>query len=937
MDSNELTEQEKEFIKQKALFLPCKTKLHLKQWLKIYLDIELPDNTVDAESNTNPFDLIWEIYSAALENRSDYSRVLTYASRESFKTLDAAILEVLALLHLERDVIHLAAIEQQSQKAQSYVQDFFSRPIINRFVTKQNERRVEITKFINKNTGQIIALSDWEKLQQNQRDFFSKEMNYCQIIVATMKSTNSEHASFCVIDEFDLMDNPKVVEEAKMIPGIDRKGHNPITLITSSRKSTYGFVQAEIEKAHKTGTKILHWNIMEIMQQCPPERHLPDEPKIPIYVSEDSLESIPENEYHDLPIEQKDKFVKHEGFKGCLQNCSLFPVCRGRAATHQTSKISSLKPINFVISRFKEVETEVAKAQLACWRPMTSGLVYPRFDRNVHVLTLDKIYERVLGHDLPQNVTKKMFLAYLKAKGFQFYTGIDFGFTHAFSAVTAFVHQNICYVIDTISEKELEIMEKIEVLNDRIKYLEPILYPDPESPSDIKTLQKHGYKCKSFEKDVIGGINAVRSKLKPSLGMPPQLFFLGNDKGVEVLTKSITTYHWKTDINGNWTDRPAAEGADECFTAETEFLTKNGWKSLEQATVDDVALVVDNQGNALWEKPTGIVKKFYDGKVYKVLNKDIEFTSTENHEHAVVKLRNFLDKKFDLHKMKLSEIDKKMLMLKVPVSIRNESQTIGPLWSYFVGCSFARIFDENLPRMKIKINKLNEKTVLNILEKLGLNVGINEENCVNIRTYPSELDSLFDVFISSNRTYLVWNLTENECMSILQGFYDSLGLRSFSLKIETDKSKKSYLEFIQSLHIKVGGSGVISQNTEKSWFEPSYSGFSMIVPNDIKIENYTGMVYCITTSTGYFLARTNGKVFVAGNCDALRYLITNLFGYGGKAMVSNKDVSLTDGVYDPEKNQYTQENWLQKKISELAGETPEDGVLVNKPGMKIII
>ncbi len=37
------------------------------------------------------------------------------------------------------------------------------------------------------------------------------------------------------------------------------------------------------------------------------------------------------------------------------------------------------------------------------------------------------------------------------------------------------------------------------------------------------------------------------------------------------------------------------------------------------------------------------------------------------------------------------------------------------------------------------------------------------------------------------------------------------------------------------------------------------------------VENLS--VHCVTTSTGYFMARTNGKPFVAGNCDATRYAI----------------------------------------------------------------
>ncbi|MDE2425725.1 MAG: hypothetical protein KGO96_07445 [Elusimicrobia bacterium] len=80
------TKLTKRAIKEKLLFTPCQTKEHLKNWVKVFLNIDLPDCTVDPSSNSNPLDLMWEIYSKALEGKDElFTQILAYASRDSRK------------------------------------------------------------------------------------------------------------------------------------------------------------------------------------------------------------------------------------------------------------------------------------------------------------------------------------------------------------------------------------------------------------------------------------------------------------------------------------------------------------------------------------------------------------------------------------------------------------------------------------------------------------------------------------------------------------------------------------------------------------------------------------------------------------------------------------------------------------------------------------
>ena len=138
-----------EIEKRRFCFTPCKTKYDLWLWIKIFLDLDIPNSTVYENSNSNPMDLIWELYEAALTNNDKFSRILGYASRGSFKTVAAAIFEVLALCHLKRDAVHMAAILQHSEKAQSYVRNLIDKSILREFVIGDNKRTIEILYYVN--------------------------------------------------------------------------------------------------------------------------------------------------------------------------------------------------------------------------------------------------------------------------------------------------------------------------------------------------------------------------------------------------------------------------------------------------------------------------------------------------------------------------------------------------------------------------------------------------------------------------------------------------------------------------------------------------------------------------------------------------------------------------------------------------------------------
>lgn len=550
---------------RKLMFEPCKTREHLKNWIHFFLKIDLPDCTVDNESTSNPVELIWECYSKMMEGTDeDFTHVLAYASRDSFKTLSASILEFLCIVHLSRDVAHVAAILQQSKKAQEYIKRYFGLPGFKDFLVIENERNAEFAWYTSKRSGAILTPDEFKTVAPQEQHFFENNTRKIQLLVATKESMNSAHVPFYCLDELDLA-KPGAIEEGKMIPAPTYDGKLPLTFMTSTRKYSFGLVQKEIDKAYSDSDYKLqqrHWNIIDVTKACPPERHLPEEPNIYIYYSREDLKSINEETFKALNPEEQKKYQKAVGYQGCLQNCKLFSVCRGRLAKHQKSKSPLLRSIQHVTNQFKSLNPEMAKAQLMCWKPASTGLIYPRLERDTHLKTADEMYEMITGDKPYKSMTKRDIISLVVQSGGRFYSGLDWGFTHNFAVVTAAKVGNLLFVIDVICISGLELAQKLDICEKHLKPLNPTIFPDPEDPASIKTFQKRGFKCMKFTKNVSEGIEAVRSKLAPSMDAPPELFILKGDDQCELLYRHMSEYHFKVDEADKPTKVPDDENDD---------------------------------------------------------------------------------------------------------------------------------------------------------------------------------------------------------------------------------------------------------------------------------------------------------------------------------------------------------------------------------------
>lgn len=572
----EITQAEREQLLREMLFVPCETKEHLHTWVKAYLGLDLPGSTVchtdtDFEpSNSNPMDLLWEVYEAARAGDRKKTRYLYYAARGCYKSVIASVIEALCLFHLRRDVGHMAANKAQSKIVQTYLRLYLQRPILRDYMTSKNESEISVTWY--ENGVDKLSPSQYKKLKDEAPDhasFYAEKMYMVKVVVATLGGANGLHCSMMVMDELDLTP-AEIISEAAMIPAPGKEAGEPaMVLMTSSRKFAIGPVQNTIDTAHKTGVQIRHWNVIDVTKACPKERHTPELPKVKVYYSNDTLTTISEADYKNLPEEERKSFKEDIAYDGCITNCRIFAMCRGRLATEQRSDTQLLRDVADTQDMFMgQPDVEKAQAQLMCWKPSRAGMIYPRLSRKDHLITAAEMAKLMTGDEFSSAFGKGELIRFLQTQEVSYYVGLDHGFNHCFAGVLGVKWGAFVFVIDAFEIPGLELDGKIRLMESRYRQFDPQIFADTSHPGDNKSIAKHRFKMKKWNKgpgSVVDGIGIVRMKLNPVLGRMPELYFLKGDIGCELLFDRLLKYAWIIDTNtGEPTADPNPANDDGC-------------------------------------------------------------------------------------------------------------------------------------------------------------------------------------------------------------------------------------------------------------------------------------------------------------------------------------------------------------------------------------
>lgn len=542
----------------KSIETPPETKEELKNWIYVYLGLDMPDSHLPSEgSNSDPMDAIWTAYSNYKENRGgEEPGYIWLSSRDSMKTLAASILAVIVMIFFNSTICWLASIEPQSKIALKN---------INQFFTKLTPYLEIAGKTIQSNNARVLEIVD----SNGQR-------SEIQILVATINSVNGKHVNCVFIDEVDLVKDKRVLDEVQAVASLIGDQF-PLKTYFSTRKFSFSRMEDLIQKSDSMGLKILKWNILDVTQYCGITRRLSDEKTEVVYIDPDPpLNHLTPEKYEKLvPAEQK-KYQKLKVYPGCV-GCKLVSQCKTNLADRPKHNKGLLwKKIDFTINLFKSMSPDMASAQLLCRRPSMAGLVYPRFDENENTLTVAKAYEELTGQ-AKLDITFDELIQTMKSLEIPFYVGGDWGFTasQAF-VVAAIMPGGNFWILESYAIPGLELQDIVSLgLSIKKQYEPKKWFMDTNQPSFRETFKKNGMKTEDFKKDVAAGIEAIRAQILDGASRR-RLKLIVHDKN-KIMLEGFRKHHFILDSLGNPTENPDDGEAWSDVCDSLRYLGQNLW------------------------------------------------------------------------------------------------------------------------------------------------------------------------------------------------------------------------------------------------------------------------------------------------------------------------------------------------------------------------
>lgn len=577
--------------KLKLFLSPCKTRSQLKKWIKLFTGFDLPDYTVSRFADSNPLDVVWQIYDICVNknNPEDIEELLFVAARGSGKTLAIAIAEFMIMLHDQRDVVHVGAILSQAKRCYEYQFGFYL-----------NDRVKPLLGMKIKDVP-IIDKTNIEKSSFNLIDRYSgnKIKVSLEVLPCTLKAVNGPHVPLVSVDEIDTVQG-EGLKAFKDISGMldSRDSRKALRIGISTRKSRYGLMNQQIENAEEAGRTVKSWTTLEFSQKCPDDRS-GKKPTVG-YILQDEMLVIDEETWRKKSAKVQSEFEKND-FPGekCLR-CPIAALCRGDAK-NQESKSNMLKPISDAIKKAKENGADWTISQLFNLKPSIEGIVYKEFDEKLHVKNWNQMWHILTGKEYPGECTHDDFVKKCHQMKLSAYAGIDWGWSNPSTLVVFFVdnRENV-YVVRTEGQIYTNNPTWVQTIKNKWHHMYGVqlYYPDLANPGDAVTMRQEGLPCPTEQtKDTNGGIQIVKKWLRSLASPVPKMYFA--EETCSHIIREFTLYHYKTDAAGNITDDPASE-YDHWLDALRYALYELFGKNRMMMAIDDSLQsqnVTDRYGN----------------------------------------------------------------------------------------------------------------------------------------------------------------------------------------------------------------------------------------------------------------------------------------------------------------------------------------------------
>lgn len=611
--------------KNRLFFKKCATKAELSKFIQVFFGLHLPDQTVSRFADTNPLQIIWEVYDICVNknNPEDIEELLYVAGRGSGKTLGMAIAELLVMLHDGRDVCHVGAVMAQAKRCYDYQTKFMLskqiRPILDDKTVSQEDR--------------ILQKLNMEKSTFNIDD----DTVTLEVLPCTLKACNGPHVPLVVTDEIDTVSGEGLKAFKEISGMLDSKGGKKALRVgISTRKSRYGLMNKMMEEAEQAGRHVRRWTAFEFADPCPDSRSgiVPTES----YHILDEMDVISKETYELKDEKKKKEYTKHimPGEK-CL-TCPAAAICLGDAK-NQKSKSWMLKPISELIQKVRSEGADWALAQLMNLKPSVEGIIYKEFEEKIHVNTWNDMWFKLTGIEYPSECSHDIFVKKCHSMNLSCYAGVDWGWSSPNTVVYFFVDKkDNVFVVRADGMTYVSSPEWIHYIKGTYHYMYrcQLYFPDIADQGAITEMKKAGLPVSSDnDKAINTGIQAVKKLLRVPGSVDTKMHLAKETCGP--LINEFLTFHFKTSADGTITEVPEGE-YDHWLDAIRYAITMLFGKG---------TLVIGN-GMDVDEKEI----RTYDGQYFKTPTAE-EFATINN-----IPLNDEMNDKSKLGKIgKLSDLD----------------------------------------------------------------------------------------------------------------------------------------------------------------------------------------------------------------------------------------------------------------------------------------
>jgi hypothetical protein len=296
------------------------------------------------------------------------------------------------------------------------------------------------------------------------------------------------------------------------------------------------------------------------------------------------------------------------------------------------------------------------------------------------------------------------------------------------------------------------------------------------------------------------------------------------------------------------------------YPAGTFVLTPDGWKTVEQVKHSDrVAEMDDNE--LVFNHPADVVSKHFSGQLVHAEARNYEFVTTPDHLHTLVDGRNAKVSTVpssDLHKQR-----HKFVRVGAPMA-RREREVHDPDFARLVGMMRSNMLIFNRTHI---LSRIKLSTIRPYMAALMDGAGVSwtkDEARFKIERHPRIM-----AYFTENRRLRRSTLLalDNESRRLfLHGLQNwNARIRPPAFSTEICRLPHDEVRLIHELAARTGISSVERLVKEK-WIHVKIRPEQRnLLPQSLKMIDYSGRVYALAMPSGTLLTRTNHKPALTGD------------------------------------------------------------------------